>query len=184
MVRDDGHLVFIERTEDLLNLPGGRRVSPQSIENRLRFSPYIKDAWVVAGSGESLLAAIIIIDYNNVSLWAGERRVAFDSFSQLAQAPEVYELVGEEIERINRTLPAGTRVGKYVNLHKELDPDEGELTRTRNLRRAILGDRYRYLIEAVHGQETEARLDAPEGGLAGQTGAVDRLRIQSVKGGA
>jgi len=181
-VRDDGHLLFIDRTEDLLELPGGHRVAPQLIENRLRFSPYIKDAWVLAGPGESYLSAVIIIDYNNVSLWAGERRVAFDSFAQLAQSPEVYELVGEDIDRVNRTLPAKGQVKKYLNLPKEFDPDEGELTRTRVLRRTFLKDRYRYLIEAIYGDEAEALLDTPEGTQAGRAGAGERLRVQSVEG--
>ena len=182
MVRDDGHLVFMGRTRDLLDLPGGRRISPQAVENRLRFSPHIKDAWVVAGPGGSFMAAVVVIDYNNVSLWAGEKRVEFDSFAQLAQSPEVYQLVGQEIERINRTLPDGTRIGKFVNLHKEFDPDEGELTRTRNLRRGFLEDRYRRLTEAIQSQKAEARLEALEQGAGGRTGAVERLRIQSVKG--
>lgn len=182
MVREDGYLVFIERTRDLLELSGGRRVSPQSVENRLRFSSYIKDAWVLAGPGGGFLAAVIVIDYNHASQWAGERRVAFDSFAQLAQSPEVYDLVGRDIERVNQTLPAEAGIGKYVNLHKEFDPDEGELTRTRNLRRGFLGDRYRYLIEAIHGGKAEVRLDAPGEEPGGQAGAVKKLRIQSVKG--
>ena len=112
---------------------------PNLIESRLRFSPYIKDAWVFAGPERAYASAIIIINYDNVGRWAGQRRVAYSTFAELSQKPEVYELVKQDIDRINRTLSAGSRVKKYVNLHKEFDPDEGELTRTQEAEKGILG---------------------------------------------
>jgi long-chain acyl-CoA synthetase len=175
--RQDGHLVFVERRSDLMTLPGGEKLSPQLIESRLRFSPYIKDAWVMAGPQGAYVAAVIVIDDVNVARWAGQRRVVFSSFAELSQAPEVYELVMEDIQRVNNTLPAGCGVKRYVNFHKEFDPDEGELTRTRNLRRALLEKRYRELIDAIYNDDREASLK-PHDGRAGSIEAT--LRIQWV----
>jgi long-chain acyl-CoA synthetase len=182
-VREDGHLVFLDRVKDVIEIPGGHKVAPQFIESRLRFSPYIKDAWVPAGSEGGWVSAIIVIDYDNVSRWAGQKRVAFSSFTELSQAPEVYELVRQDINRVNQTLPAGSRVKKYVNLHKEFDPDEGELTRTRNLRRALLGERYRKLIDAIYSDNDTVSIEAQVGYRDGRTATTETtLRIQSVEG--
>ena len=150
----------------------------------MRFSPYIKDAWVLAGPEGAYVSAIIIIDYDNVSRWAGQRRVAYASFAELARAPEVYELVRQDIHRVNRTLPEALRVRKYVNLHKELDPDEGELTRTGKLRRAFLQERYCALIDAVYNEKTdEVPLDALAGYREGREGTTkNTIHIESVEG--
>ena len=159
-IREDGHLVFVDRIKDLMALPGDLKVAPQLLESRLRFSPYIKDAWVVAGPQGAYVSAIIIINYDNVSRWAGQHRVAYTSFGELSQAPQVYELVKQDIRRVNRTLPPGAKVKKYVNLHKEFDPDEAELTRTRKLRKTFLQERYRNLIDAVYADKSEAPIEA------------------------
>ncbi len=138
-------------------------MAPQFVESRLRFSPYIKDAWILAGPEGAYVSAIIVINYDNVSRWAGQNKVAFTSFAELSQAPEVYELVRQDIDRVNHTVPAGSRVRKYINLHKEFDPDEGELTRTRNLRRAFLEERYRKLIDAIYSDMTAVPIEARDG---------------------
>ncbi|UCD82666.1 MAG: AMP-binding protein, partial [Desulfobacterales bacterium] len=149
-LREDGHLVFVDRLKNLVQLPGDDKVAPQFIESRLRFSPYIKDAWILVGPQDAYVAAVIVINYDNVSRWAGQNRVAFTSFAELSQAPEVYDLVRQDIDRVNHTLSAGSRVRKYINLNREFDPDEGELTRNRNLRRGFLAERYRKLIDAIY----------------------------------
>ena len=183
LIREDGHLVFTDRLKDLVELPGGHKVAPQSIESRLRSSPHIKDAWILAGPEGAYLAAIIVINYDNVSRWAGKNRVAFTSFTELSQAPEVYELVRQDIDRVNQTVPAGARVRKYINLHKELDPDEGELTRTRNLRRAFLAERYRKVVDAMYSDTEVVSIEARDGYRDGRTGTIETsLRIQSVEG--
>ncbi len=183
LIREDGHLVFTDRRKDLMELPGGHKVAPQSIESRLRSSPHIKDAWILAGPEGAYLAAIIVINYDNVSRWAGKNRVAFTSFTELSQAPEVYELVRQDIDRVNQTVPAGARVRKYINLHKELDPDEGELTRTRNLRRAFLKERYRKVVDAMYSDNDAVSIEARDGYRDGRTGTIETsLRIQSVEG--
>jgi long-chain acyl-CoA synthetase len=158
-------------------------VAPQFAESRLRSSPHIKDAWILAGPEGAYLSAIIVINYDNVSRWAGHNKVAFTSFAELCQTPEVYELVRQDIDTVNQTLPAGARVKKYINLHKELDPDEGELTRTRNLRRAFLAERYRKLMDAIYSDNEAVSIEARDGYRDGRTGTIETsLRIQSVEG--
>jgi long-chain acyl-CoA synthetase len=182
-IRDDGHIVIADKVKDLVRLASGETLVPQLIESRLRFSPYIKDAWVLAGPERAYASAIIIIDYHSVGSWAGQRRMAYGTFMELAQRQEVYDLVRQDIDRVNHTLPAGSRVRTYVNLHKEFDPDEGEVTRTRKLRRAFLQERYRALIEAIYGGKTEVQIEAQVGHRDGRMGTIKTmLRIRSVEG--
>ncbi|MDH4209779.1 MAG: AMP-binding protein, partial [Anaerolineae bacterium] len=159
-VDDDGHLVLVDRLDDIVDLTSGDTLAPQSIESRLRFSPFIRDAWVLADPDCTYVSAIIIIDYASVGRWAGQRNISYATFTELCQRPEVYTLVRTDIDRVNQGLPAGTRIKKYVNLHKELDPDEGELTRTRKLRRAFLGERYGELVSAIYSDRTEVPVQA------------------------
>jgi long-chain acyl-CoA synthetase len=181
-IREDGHIIFIDRVKDVVDLTSGHRLAPQSIESRLRFSPYIKDAWVIAGPEGAYSSAIIIINYNNVSRWAGQRRVSYTTFTDLSQKSEVYSLVKTEIDRINQTLPQGVRIKKYVNLHKEFDPDEGELTRTRKLRRTFLEERYRELIDAIYSDRTEVPIEARVKYQDGRMGTIKTtLNIKSVE---
>jgi len=180
-IRENGHIVFVDRIRDLVKLSNGDTLAPQSIESRLRFNPYIKDAWVLAGPQGAYVSAIIIINYDHVSRWAGQRRVAYTSFAELSQAPEIYELVRQAIQKLNDTLPAGARVKKYVNLHKEFDPDEGELTRNLKLRRALLEERYRRLIDGIYGGEAAVPIEAQVGSHEGQMEAQKiTIKIESV----
>jgi long-chain acyl-CoA synthetase len=182
-IRDDGHIVLVDRVKDLVELASGETLAPQLIESRLRFSPYIKDAWILAGPAGLYASAIIVIDYNNVGKWAGQMRVPYSTFTELAQRPEVYELVKQDIKRVNRTLSPGSSMRKYVNLHREFDPEEGELTRNRKLRRAFLEERYREIIEAIYGDRTEVPVEARVGHSDGRMGTITTtLRIQSVEG--
>jgi len=175
--------VFVDRKKDLVPLADGETLIPQLIESRLRFSPYIKDAWVLAGPGRAYASAVIVIDYDSVARWAGQRRMAFTTFTELAQTQEVYDLVRQDIDRVNRTLPVGSRMRKYVNLHKEFDPDEGELTRTRKLRRAILEERYHEVIDAIYRNGKDVQIEARVGHRDGRMETVaTTLRIQSVEG--
>jgi long-chain acyl-CoA synthetase len=184
-IREDGHLVFVDRVKDLVKLSNGEKLSPQWIESRLRFSPYIKDAWVIAGPQKSYTSVIVIINYDNVSRWAGKRRVAYNTFAELSQKLEVYSLVKTEIDRINQALPLGIRIRKYVNLHKEFDPDEGELTRTRKLRRTFLEERYHELIDAIYGDKSQVPIEAQVKYQDGRIGTIETtLSIKSVEGDA
>jgi long-chain acyl-CoA synthetase len=145
-----GELVYLDRVEHLVKLASGHLYPPQFIETRLRFSPYIKDVMVLGDASRPWVGALINIDMAVTSRWAEERRIAFSTFTDLSQRPEVRELVREEIRRINQFLPEGSRVVRFANFPKELDPDEGELTRTRKLRREFLEVRYRALIEGLY----------------------------------
>jgi len=182
-LREDGHLVLVGRIKDIVRLADGDTLAPQAIESKLRFSPYIKDAWIFAGPEGRFTSAVIVIDYNSVGKWAGERRVPYSTFAELAQRPEVYELVKQDMDRVNPTLSPGCRVKKYVILHREFNPDEGEVTRNRRLRRAFLEKRYRELIEAIYGERTEVEIETRVG--PGETGSGTTkiiLKIQSVEG--
>jgi len=183
-IREDKHIVFVDRVKDLFELASGDTLAPQSIECRLSFSPFIKDAWVLAGPQGAYVSAIIVINYNPVSRWAGQRRVAYTTFAELSQKPEVYELVKQDIDRVNQTLPTGFRVRKFINLHKEFDPDEGELTRTRKLRRTFLEQRYGKLIDAIYSEKSMAPIEAQVTYGDGRIGTIrTTLSIKSVDEG-
>jgi long-chain acyl-CoA synthetase len=181
-VDEDGHLVLVDRLEDIVELTSGDKLAPQAIESRLRFSPYIRDAWVLAGPDGAYVSAIIIIDYDGVGRWARHRRMSYATFTELSQRPEVYELVKTDIERVNRDLPPGGRIKKYVNLHKQLDPDEGELTRTRKLRRTFMEERYHELLSAVYSDQAEVPVQAEVKYRDGRMRAIETtISIRSIE---
>jgi long-chain acyl-CoA synthetase len=148
MLDQDGHLIVIDRAKDVTALADGTKFAPQYIENKLKFSPYIKEA-VAVGQDRPYVATMVNIDMENVGKWAERRRIAYTTYTDLAQKPEVYELIGREVERVNRDLPESTRIRRYVLLHKELDADDGEVTRTRKVRRGFVAQRYGDIIEAL-----------------------------------
>ncbi len=181
-IAEDGHLIFLDRVKDLVELASGGQLAPQFIESRLKFSPYIRDAWVLAGPDRAYASVIIIIDYDNVGRWAEQRRIAYTTFTDLSRKPEIYELVKRDIDRINRALPPGSRVKKYVNLHKEFDPDEAELTRTRKLRRKFMEERYSELIDAIYGDKAEVPIEAQVRYRDGRMGTIKTtLSIKSIE---
>jgi long-chain acyl-CoA synthetase len=171
-IDDDRHLVVIDRMEDLKELKGGRKFSPQFAEIRLRFCPYIKDALVIGGEDKDLVTAIINIDLDNVSRWAEARRIPYTTFTDLSQKPEVIELIKKDIQRINKFLPEWSRIRKFVNLYKEFDADEAELTRTRKLRRTFVESRYSDLITALYGKDREYNVEASVTYRDGRKGVI------------
>jgi len=184
-ITQDGHIALLGRMKDLVELASGDKLAPQLIESWLRFSPYIKDAWVLAGPDGAYASAIIVINYDSVGKWAGQRGVAYATFAELSQKPEIYELVRMEIDRINRALAPGVRVKKYVNLHKEFDPDEGELTRNRKLRRKFIEERYRELINAIYNDSAEVPIEVQVKHRDGRMGTIKTtISIQPVEGAA
>jgi long-chain acyl-CoA synthetase len=179
---EDGHLVFVDRIKDITRLTCGENLVPQDVESRLKFSPYIKDAWVLAGPHKEYTSAIIIIDHENVGPWADRRKVTYTTYSDLAQKPEVYKLVEQEIAKVNRGIPAGCRIRKYANLHKEFDPDEAELTRNRKLRRFFLEERYHELIGAIYTDKTEIPVETQVKYRDGRMGIIKtNISIKSVE---
>lgn len=154
-----GELVFLERISDLRRLRSGESYPPQFVETRLRFSPFIKDLMTVGDETREFVAALVNIDMNVVSRWAEERKLSFSTFTDLSQKPEVAALLRGEIARVNGFLPAHARVRRFANFPKELDPDEGELTRSRKLRREFLEERYAPIIEAIYTGAPEATIE-------------------------
>ena len=140
-IREDGHLIYIDRVADLKTLSNGVKFSPQYIESRVVFSPYIIDAMVLGEKEGDFVGAIINLDFRNVGKWAEDRNIPYTTFTDLSQKPQVRELVGREIARLNRHLPPESRIKKFINLHKEFDPDEADLTRTRKIRREFMEKR-------------------------------------------
>ncbi len=145
---DKKHLVVIDRIKDLASTSTGVRFSPQFIENKLKFSTYIAEA-VILGKDRPYLAAIICIRFSILTKWAEERRIRFTTYSDLAAQPEVYGLIREEVDKVNETLPPAQRIRSFVLLYKELDADDGELTRTRKVRRGVIGEKYTDIIDTI-----------------------------------
>jgi long-chain acyl-CoA synthetase len=145
-----GRLIFWDRLDELMELAVGERFSPQYLETRLRFSPYIEDAFVIGDKEKGYVTAIISIDFINVAQWLESRNIPFTTFVDLSQKPEVCMLVKKETENINQNLPDFVKIKKFINLHKSFDADEGELTRTRKLRRAPMTLRYGEIIQAMY----------------------------------
>ncbi len=148
MFDQDGHLIVIDRAKDVTALIDGTKFAPQYIENKLKFSPYIKEA-VAVGQDRPYVGAMVNIDMENVGKWAERRQIAYTTYADLAQKAEVYDLIAQEVERVNRDLPEATRLRKYVLLPKELDPDDEEVTRTRKVRRGFVAKKYADIIEAL-----------------------------------
>jgi long-chain acyl-CoA synthetase len=181
---DDGQMVFVDRKDDIVKLACGETLSPQLLESRLKFSPYIKDAWVNAKTDGSIVAAVIIIDFSNVGKWAGKNKISYTTFSDLSQKNEVYDLIRQHIVQINKEVPSDCQINKYVNLHREFDPDEGELTKDRKIRRAFLKERYDSLIKAIFTGKHKAEITVQIQYSAGRKNrAKTTVAIKDVKEG-
>ncbi|MCJ7683757.1 MAG: AMP-binding protein [Desulfobacteraceae bacterium] len=159
LIEDDGHIIIIDRMSDVMKLIDGSKFSPQLIENKLRFSPYIVDA-VVIGQERPFITAMIAIDMSNVGKWAENNQIPYTTFTDISQKEETYDLIAVEIAKTNESLPKVAKVKKFVLLYKELDADDDELTRTRKVRRKFVAERYKDLIEALYGEEEELRVEA------------------------
>lgn len=172
-VDEDGHLIYLDRLSDMIELANGEKFSPQYIEGRLKFSPYVQDVMTVGGFDMHYVTAIINIDFENVARWAEKNRIAFTTFVDLSQKPEVYDLIKKEVERVNATLPPAARVKKFVILHKAFDADEAELTRTRKLRRRTLEQKYGMMLDAMYGNLEQVVVSAEVKYRDGRTGTVE-----------
>jgi long-chain acyl-CoA synthetase len=170
--KPSGQLVVIDRMKDLASTTGGERFSPQYIENKLKFSPYISEA-VILGDGRAYPAAIICIRFAIVSKWAEQQRMAFTTYSDLAGRPEIYKLIAGEIARVNQSLPPAQQLRQFVLLYKELDADDGELTRTRKIMRSVIADKYATIIDAIYSGASTVKIDTE---IAFQDGSKQRIR--------
>jgi long-chain acyl-CoA synthetase len=169
---EDGHLVVIDRLKDVMNLADGTRFSPQFIENRLKFSPYVKEA-VVVGHDRPYLTAMLCIDMGVVGKWAEKNRLSYTTYTDLSAKPEIYDLLQREVDLVNETLPGAARIHKFVLLYKELDADDEELTRTRKVRRGFVEERYREVISALYGDAPQVAIDTT---IKFQDGKTTRIR--------
>jgi long-chain acyl-CoA synthetase len=172
-VDKDGHLIYLDRLSDMIELANGEKFSPQYIEGRLKFSPYVQDVMTVGGFDMHYVTAIINIDFENVARWAEKNRVAFTTFVDLSQKQEVYDLIKKDVERVNETLPPAARVKKFVILHKAFDADEAELTRTRKLRRRVLEQKYGDMLTAMYSNLDKVMVSAEVKYRDGRTGVVE-----------
>jgi long-chain acyl-CoA synthetase len=181
-IDEEGHLVFLDRLEHLGTLKSGIKYAPQYIEGRLRFSPYIKDAMVVGGKDKDFVSAVINIDFTMVGKWAERNRVPFTTFVDLSQKSGVADLVRQDLLRVNSFLPQGARVNKFVLMHKEFDPDEAELTRTRKIRREFVEEKYKDLIKAMYTDLLEVPVQANVTYRDGRKGTVSTtIKVRSVE---
>ena len=179
-LEEDGHLVVLGRLSEVVFTAQGERYIPNYIENRLKFSPYIKDV-AVLGSGRDTLAAMICIDMESVGHWAELRGLSYMSYSDLSQKEPVMDLLVQAVERLNATLPEPLRLRTVVSLHKEFDADDGEITRTRKLRRNVVEERYAPIIEAIYAGQSEVSMKARIVYETGEEGVMERrLAIRKV----
>lgn len=154
----DGHLVVFDRTKDVMILSDGTKFAPQYLETRLKFSPYIREVWAI-GDKKPYVTIVICIDYAVVGNWAEARNIVYSSYPELSQIPQVYELIQKEIVKMNRDLPPIARVKRFVNLYKEFDADDDELTRTRKLRRAFVEERYKDIVNGLYSDVSTVHMD-------------------------
>ncbi|MGH8886098.1 MAG: AMP-binding protein [Egibacteraceae bacterium] len=180
---DDGQLVVIDRVDDVIATPDGTRFSPAFIENKLKFSPYVEEAVVFGGAGRPHVTAMLVIDAQMVGAWAERRHVGYTTYTDLAAKRVVYDLLGEEVDRNNADLPEAIRVRRFVLLHKQLDPDDDEMTRTRKVRRGMIAERYAPIVDALYGDADEVMVPSV---VTYQDGSrLERripLRLQSMEG--
>ncbi|WP_268747953.1 AMP-binding protein [Shewanella sp. cp20] len=172
--KPSGHLVVIDRIKDLAKTSQGIQYSPQYIENKLKFSSFIGEA-VILGKDKPYLSAILCIRFSIVSKWAEQQGLAFTNYTNLSSLPEVYEQLQAEVERVNQTLPEAQKINKFVLLYKELDADDGELTRTRKVRRGVIADKYGEIIEAIYGDQPHVDIDTV---ITFQDGTKSRIQTQ------
>lgn len=179
----DGHLVIIDRVKDVAKLDDGTVFAPQYIENKLKFSVYVKEA-VAVGNQRPYVAAMINIDMEVLASWAERRGLAYTGYTDLAQNPATYQLVQDEIRRTNETLAPSQRVKRFAILHKELDPDDAEITRTRKLRRGFINERYAAIIAALYDREAaNVAVRATVTYEDGRTSETEReVRVMDVEG--
>jgi long-chain acyl-CoA synthetase len=185
-----GHLKIIDRVKDVGRIRGGANdgamFAPKYVENKLKFFPYIKEV-VAYGDGREQVCVMINIDFDAVGNWAERRNLPYAGYTDLAQKPEVYQLVKECVEKVNADLAvdehlAGSQVSRFLVLHKELDADDGELTRTNKVRRGFIAEKYSVLVDALYGGKGEQFIDTQVKFEDGRTGSISAtLKIEDTR---
>ncbi len=183
---DEGHLKIIDRAADVGKMNTGDMFAPNYIENKLKFFPFIKEA-VAFGNQRDMVCAFINIDMEAVGNWAERRGIAYSGYTDLAGKRETYDLIAECVEKVNADLAneammSGTQIHRFLVLHKELDPDDDELTRTRKVRRRFVGEKYKVLIDALYAGKTSQYIETQVKFEDGRQGVVSAdLRIVDVQ---
>ena len=185
-----GHLKIIDRVKDVGRLKDGANdgamFAPKYVENKLKFFPHIKEV-VAFGDGRDKVCVMINIDFDAVGNWAERRNLPYAGYTDLAQKPEVYQLIKECVEKVNADLSvddllAGSQVSRFLVLHKELDADDGELTRTNKVRRGFIAEKYKALVDALYEGRTSQFIETVVKFEDGRTGSVSAtLRIDDAK---
>jgi len=185
-IDQDGHVKIIDRVKDVGKLADGTLFAPKYLENKLKFFPHVREA-VCFGHGRDKVCAFINIDPDAVGNWAEKRNLSYSGYTDLASRDEVYELIRECVERVNADLAqepelANSQIHRFLILHKELDADDGELTRTRKVRRGFIGEKYGSLVEALYGGRDSVHVEAQVRYEDGRTGTFSAdLRIRDAK---
>ena len=182
----DGHLRIIDRAKDVGKMASGKLFAPKYIENKLKFFPFIKEA-VVFGDGKTSITTFINIDFEAIANWAERRHIAFAGYVDLASKEEVYNMIGECINKVNIDLAddpmlSHAQIERFLVLHKELDPDDDELTRTRKVRRGFIAEKYAPLLEALYAGKAEQFIETKVKFEDGRDGSISAtVRIQDAK---
>jgi len=177
-IDDEGHIYYLDRIEYMRRLANDTVYAPQYIESRIKFSPYVKDAFAVGDETREFVGLIVNIDFDNVGHWAEKRHIPYTTFADLSQKREVCDLIRNEVQKMNRVLPQHVGVKRFVNTPKEFDPDEAEMTRTMKLRRGFLEERYEKLVASIYGVGEEFLMETPVVYRDGRTGVVStKVRV-------
>ena len=182
-----GHLRIIDRAKDVGKMADGSMFAPKYVENKLKFYPNILEA-VLVGAGRDRCVAMINIDLGSVGNWAERNNIAYASYTELAQHPQVYKAMKEHVDEVNRSVAqdemlSGCQIHRFVVLHKQLDADDGELTRTQKVRRALVNERYQVIIDAMYAGDTEVFAETEvtyEDGRKGKISATLRIEDAAV----
>ena len=179
-IDDTGHLLIIGRKEEIMRTRDGEAFSPDFIETRLKFSPYIQEA-VIFGEGQPYITCFINIDYGNVGNWAEEHKIPYTTYTDLSQQPEVENLIRGEIREVNTQLPKPMQLVNFIILYKLLDADDEELTRTGKVRRKFVFQQYKDLIDAMYSEKKELAVKGQVKYRDGHVGIIETtVRILSV----
>jgi long-chain acyl-CoA synthetase len=179
-IDDDGHLLIIGRKAEIMRTREGEAFSPDFVETRLKFSPYIKEA-VIFGEGQPYITAFINLDFGNVGNWAEERKIPYTTYTDLSQQPEVEELIRGEIRQVNTQVPGPMQLVNFILLYKLLDADDEELTRTGKVRRKFVFEQYKDLIDAMYSDKKELAVTGKVKYRDGHVGTIETtVRILKV----
>ena len=182
-IDEDGHLVVFDRSKDVMILSDGRKFSPQFLEARLKFSPYIREALIV-GNNRSNVTAIICIDYNTVGKWAEDHGINYTSYPELSQIPQVYDLIMRAIGDVNKSIPESAKIRRFANLYKEFDADDDELTEQGKSGRAFVENRYKSIIDTLYSDKEILHMDTTINYEDGRVSKIKvDIRLQDVREG-